>query len=237
MNKYKNIQHNIIKLARYNLKIVFGGKFIYFILAALGFFLLFGTINAFEDSSIYVEDVYGLLLFPAILLVFYPSVFGIQNDVDQRTIEIIFGIPDYRYKVWLVRLLLILFIVFIMLIPFAALAHYALVSIPVMEMVFQLMVVVLVTSTMGFCVSTLVKNGNATAVIMVIVGLVFLILSDEMEHSKWNIFLNPFDEPSRINEIIWLDTLRKNRIILSVASVVFLLLGLLNLQKREKFLR
>lgn len=237
MNSYKNILHNVIKLARYNLKIIFGGKFVYFILAALGFFLIFGSIQAFEHGSTYVNDVYGLLLFPAMLLVFYPSAFGIQNDVDQGTIEIIFGIPDYRYKVWLVRLLMIILIVFVLLIPFAALAHYTLVSVPIMEMVLQLMVVVLVTSTMGFCVSTLVKNGNATAVIMVVFGLVFLILSDELEYSKWNVFLNPFRDPSRINELIWIETIRKNRIILFIASAVFLLLGLLNLQKREKFLR
>ena len=40
MKKYKNIQRNLISLARYNIRIVFGGKFVYFILAAFGFFLL-----------------------------------------------------------------------------------------------------------------------------------------------------------------------------------------------------
>ncbi len=64
-----------------------------------------------------IEDIYGLLAFPAILLVFFPSVFGIQSDADQRTLEIIFGIPDYRYKVWLVRYLMILVLVFLLLFP------------------------------------------------------------------------------------------------------------------------
>jgi len=237
MKKYKNIQHNLIRLARYNTRIVFGGKFIYFILASFLFFLLLGTISAFDQSFLGIHDIYALLIFPAILLVFYPSAFGIQNDADQRTLEIIFGIPDYRYKVWLVRMLMVLLIVYVLLFPFAAIAHYALVSIPIVEMVSQLMVVVLFTSTLGFCVSTIVKNGNATAVIMVVLGLVFLILSDELDDSKWNIFLNPFQIPRNMNEIVWIDTLRQNRIIMIVSSIVFLLLGLLNLQNREKFLR
>ncbi|MFC2116309.1 hypothetical protein ACFLTU_07525 [Bacteroidota bacterium] len=237
MTKYKNIQQNIISLARYNMRIVFGGKFVYFILAALGFFLLLGTINALDDSYMGMHDVYGLLIFPAILLVFYPSAFGIQNDADQRTLEIIFGIPDYRYKVWLVRLLMVLIIVYALLFPFAAIAHYALVSIPIFEMVSQLMILVLFVSSLGFGVSTITKNGNATAVIMVVLGLVFLILSDELDYSKWNIFLNPFRIPNNINEIVWHDTIRQNRIILIISSIVFLLLGLLNLQNREKFLR
>lgn len=237
MKKYNSIRNNIISLARYNIRIVFGGKFVYFILAALGFFLLLGTISALDDSYMGIHDVYGLLIFPAILLVFYPSAFGIQNDADQRTLEIIFGIPDYRYKVWLVRLLMVLIIVYALLFPFAVIANYALVSIPVFEMVSQLMILVLFTSILGFCVSTIVKNGNATAVIMVVFGLVFLVLADGIEYSKWNIFLNPFRTPDDINEIVWLETIRQNRIIMIISSIVFLLLGLLNLQNREKFLR
>ncbi|MCF8381766.1 MAG: hypothetical protein K9H49_19490 [Bacteroidales bacterium] len=235
--KYKNIQRNLISLIRYNMRIVFGGKFVYFILASFAFFLLIGTISAFDDNYMGIQDVYGLLIFPAILLVFYPSAFGIQNDADQRTLEIIFGIPDYRYKVWLIRILMVQVIAFLFLFPFAAIAHYALVSIPIFAMVTQLMFLVLFISTLGFTVSTLVKSGNATAVILIVLGLVFLILSDELDESKWNIFLNPFNTPSDMNEIIWIETVRQNRIILIVSSIVFLLLGLMNLQNREKFLR
>ena len=236
-NKFRNLAQNVLRLARYNMRIVFGGKFVYFIFAALGFFLLLGTIQALDESFISPSDVYGLLIFPTILLVFYPSAFGIQNDADQRTLEIIFGIPDYRYKVWLVRMLMVLLIVFIVLFPFAWIAQYALVSIPIFKMVTQLMILAVFTSTLGFCVSTLVRNGNATAVIMVIIGLVFLILSDNLDNSKWNVFLNPFRTPDDLNEIVWHEIIRQNRIILSISSAVFLLLGLLNLQKREKFLR
>lgn len=237
MRKFRNIYHNLWRLARYNMRIVFGGKFIYFIFAAVGFFLLIGTIDALDENYMMVNDVYGLLIFPTILLVFYPTAFGIQNDADQRTLEIIFGIPDYRYKVWLVRMAILLVIVFIILFPFALVAHYALVSIPVFKMVLQLMILAVFTSALGFCVSTIVKNGNATAVIMVILGLIFLILSDELEYSKWNIFLNPFQTPDNINEIVWNETVRQNRIFLVISSIVLLLMGLLNLQKREKFLR
>jgi len=237
MSKVKNTLRNILSLARYNMRIVFGGKFVYFVLAAFLFYLVIGTISAFDETNYRMNDVYGLLILPAILLVFYPSAFGIQSDADQRTLEIIFGIPDYRYKVWLVRIIMVLIIVFVLLFPFAALAHYILVSIPVFKMVLQLMVLVFFTSTLGFCVSTLTRSGNATAVIMVVFGLVFLILTDSLYWSKWNIFLNPFNNPDHINELVWVETVRQNRIIMLIASLVFLLIGLLNLQQREKFLR
>ena len=237
MTSFRSILQNIASLARYNMKIIFGGKFIYFILAAFIFFLVFGTIIALESDDMNIEEVYGLLAFPAILLVFFPSVFGIQSDADQRTLEIIFGIPDYRYKVWLIRYLMILFLVFLLLFPFAGLAYYALISFPFFRMVLHLMVLVLFVSALGFCLSTIIKNGNATAVIMVILGLALLILADELDESKWNIFLNPFATPGDLNEIVWQEIIRQNRIIMGVGSMVLILLGLLNLQGREKFLR
>ena len=52
----------------------------------------------------------------------------------------------------------------------------------------------------------------------------------------WNIFLNPFDIPNRLNEMIWKEITMKNRIFLAVGTVLFVLYGLFNLQKREKFI-
>ena len=237
MSRFRSIATNFFSLARYNMRIIFGGKFGYFVLAAFVFFLVFGIIIAFNDENLYPDVAYGLIAFPGILLVFYPSVFGIQNDADQRTMEIIFGIPDYRYKVWLVRYLMILVLSFLLLFPFAALTHYALVSIPILRVVLHLMVLLFFVSALGFSLSTMVRNGNASAVIMVVLGLFFLILADELDSSKWNIFLNPFDMPRDMNEIVWQETIRQNRIFMSITSVVLILLGLLNLQQREKFLK
>jgi hypothetical protein len=237
MAQNRSILLNAFNLVRYNMRIIFGGKFIYFILAAVLFYLVIGTITALDNDAIWISEIYGLIAFPAILLAFYPTVFGIQSDADQRTLEIIFGIPNYRYKVWLVRYFIILIMVFLMLFPFAAVSYYLLISFPFMKMILHIMVLVLFTSSMGFCISTLVKNGNATAVIMVVFGLFFLILSEELYESKWNLFLVPFQEYGRINEVVFRETLRQNRLILGISSAVFLLMGLLNLQQREKFLR
>ncbi|HDR67431.1 MAG TPA: hypothetical protein ENN61_00105 [Bacteroidaceae bacterium] len=236
MKNLLNILNNLIKLASYNMRIIFGGRFVYFVLSAFIFFLVFGAILAFNQNEISLSTIYGLLSLPAILLVFYPSVFGIQSDADQGTLEIIFGIPNYRYKVWLVRFVMVLLLTFILLIPFTGIAHYALISVPLFEMTGQLMVLVFFTSTLGFCISTIIKNGNASAVIIVIIGLIFLMLNDTLSESKWNILLNPFKAPGNMNEIVWMEIIRHNRIFMIISGIVFLLLGLLNLQNREKFL-
>jgi hypothetical protein len=60
--------------------------------------------------------------------------------------------------------------------------------------------------------------------------------ADFLRKSQWNIFLNPFDPTYGVNETTWAIITMKNRIILTIGIIIFLLAGLLNLQKREKFM-
>ena len=62
-----NLIDLILKQIRYNFKIIFAGKFFYFLLAAFGFFVLVTTINLFSNSSISEEGIFYLLLFPGVL--------------------------------------------------------------------------------------------------------------------------------------------------------------------------
>src|SRR4030066_2216915 len=94
------------KMILYNLRIIFANKFIWFLAGSIVFYLGLSVIYVFSNDVSRMEDLYGVFIFSGILLVFYPSVFGIQNDQDARTIEILFGIPNYRYKVWLPRIIL-----------------------------------------------------------------------------------------------------------------------------------
>jgi len=99
------------------------------------------------------------------------------------------------------------------------------------------MLPVLFMGTMAFMLSTVVRTGNGTAVLMIIFGLFFMIFSDSsLSKSQWNVFLNPFDLPYDVNEASWALITLKNRIILISGSIIFLLVALFNLQKREKFM-
>lgn len=225
-------------VSAYNVKIMFANRFFYFLLAAFIVFLLTVTISLFDsDASPDEASVYDLLLFAGLLVIFYPTVFGIQNDVDTRMIEILFGIPDYRYKVWLARMILVWLIVFAVLLAFAVLSSLALAPVPVFEMVFQLMFPVFLVGALAFMFSTVVRSGNGTAVVMIVIGTAFWIGSGVIARSKWNIFLNPFDVPDDMTLALWNALITQNRLILATGAVLALLFGLLNLQKRERFIQ
>jgi ABC-type transport system involved in multi-copper enzyme maturation permease subunit len=220
----------------YNLRIIFANKFIWFLAGSILFYLGLSIIYVFSNDVSKMEDLYGIFLFSGILLVFYPSVFGVQNDQDARTIEILFGIPNYRYKVWLVRILLIFLIAFLIMLIFTMLSSYFIVKFNIINMTLQVILPVIFLGMMAFMLSTVIRNGNGTAVVMIVFGLMFLVLSDLLNKSQWNVFLNPFDMPRDVNETTWAIITFKNRIVLVTGSVIFLFAALYNLQNREKFM-
>jgi len=231
-----NMWMTLKNLIRYNLKIIFVNRFIWFLLAAMIFYIFIVFMRVWNNNIPDEAFVYNALIFPGILLLFFPTVFGIQTDKDARVLEILFGIPDYRYKVWLVRLIMIFLIVFVFVLILAGLSSFGLIRLNVFEMAGQLMLPLFFFGSMAFMISTLVKSGYGTAVILIILGLFILTLAEPLESSMWNVFLNPFQIPNDLNEIVWQNITFKNRIFLVSSILIFTLYGLFNLQRREGFM-
>jgi hypothetical protein len=122
------------------------------------------------------------------------------------------------------------------MLAFTMLSSFLIVKFQILNMTWQVMLPVIFLGIMAFMLSTIIRNGNGTAVVMIVFGLLFLILSDTLDRSQWNVFLNPFSMPRDMNETSWSLITLKNHIILITASLVFMLVALFNLQKREKFM-
>ncbi len=224
-------------LIRYNLKVVYMNRFIWFFVASFVFYVFIVIMRIKNKGFIDEAFIYNALLFPGVLFLFFPSVFGIQIDKDARILEILFGIPDYRYKVWLTRLLITFLLTFIFILFMAYLSSLGLTQIHVFEMTAQIILPLIFFGSFAFLISTIVKSGFGTTVIIIILGIVLFVLSTSITNSMWNIFLNPFETPGQLNEIIWHNIVVKNRIFLSSGTLIFLLYALFNLQRREGFMR
>lgn len=224
------------KLTLYNIKIIFGNKFVYFVLSAVCFYILTIGISLFSDAEITMATGYNMLLVPSILLIFYPTCFGIQNDQDCKIIEIIFGIPNYRYKIWLSRLIIAYIICFVLTLTLAFITNILVVEVPPVELALQVMAPSLFIGLLCFMLSTIIRNGNGTAVMVIIIGLILFAINQVLGISKWNIFMNPFDVPLDKNPEIFYGTLFDNRILIFICSLIFLLAGLYKTQNREKYI-
>jgi hypothetical protein len=216
-------------------KVIFANKFVYFVLAAFLFFGFIITITVLEDPDFNEAVIYGFLVFPGLLLIFYPMAYGIQNDDDSKMLETIFGIPNYRYKVWLVRFFLTIGVAFSILFVLGHIANLTLYRFDILPMIGQVLFPIIFLSSLAFMMSTLIKNGNGTAIVVVIISFIFFVFAEELEYSAYNVFLNPFSDPRDMSEFIWLTIIFKNRLYLIVLTALCLLYGMFNLQFREKF--
>ena len=226
-------------MIKYNKKIIFANKFLYFLLAAFIVYVGFITINLFNGQTMNESEIYNLLLFTGTLLIFYPFAFGIQGDKDARTLEIIFGIPNYRYRIWLMRLFMIILQTYFIILALACLASSLLYNIDVISMSLHVMFPIIFIGLIAFYLSTVVRSGSGSAVITIIISVVCLILAgnNTFYESFWNIFFNPYGADYDMNEVVWASLTLKNRFFLSVGSLILLLSGLTKLQNREKFLK
>ena len=222
---------------RYSAYQNFSGRALGFIgLAVVVFLGVVGFSLMSRSAARGPEQVYNYLLIPAVLLTFYPSAFAIQGDKDAEMIETLFGIPDHRYKVWLVRLATLFVLVAGILFLLALFCRIGLTEFPLAAMVYQLMFPVLFLASLAFFLACLTGSGNSTAVILVVVVLVFWALAGTLKGSSWFLFHNPFAAVSQIQALVWKRITLSNRLYLSIGSVFLLMLALLRLQNRERYI-
>jgi hypothetical protein len=227
----------LLLMARYSAKQVFANKFIYFVSAAIALYLTIAVIYSLsEETPPDAGAIFYFLLAPGTLLIFYPSVYSLQSDVDSRMLETLFGIPNYRYKVWFARNVVQYIVIGAILTGLALLSRYLLADFSVFGMVLNLMFPIVFLGSLAFMVSTLTRSGNGAAVIMVVIGLFFWMMQEPLEGSRWNIFHNPYIQVDPLQMFAWAETTLYNRIYLVIGSIVTTLYGLLRLQNREKFM-
>jgi len=228
---------NAWAFVRYSAYQNFSGRGLGFIGLAVAVFLGVVVFSLMSRSAARgPEQVYNYLLIPAVLLTFYPSAFAIQSDKDAEMIETLFGIPDHRYKVWLARLATLLVLVAGILFLLAVFCRIGLTEFPLGTMVLQLMFPVLFLASLAFFLACLTGSGNSTAVVLVVVLLLFWALSGPLKGSSWFLFHNPFAGVSQLQALVWKKITLSNRLYMTIGSVFLLMLALLRLQNRERYI-
>jgi hypothetical protein len=222
---------------RGNVSASFGGRTAAFVLVAVAVFLVIAALTLLNRSAaIDARRIYDFLLVPALLLVFYPAAFSLQGDKDAGMIEVLFGIPDYRFKVWLARFGSLYLTVAFWVLTLAALCRIGLAEFPLGRMVAQVMIPVLFLGSLAFFLAASTRSGIAASVLLLAVVGLFWGFREPLAESPWYLFHNPFVRAEEIQAMILAKTTFANRLYLLSGFLILTLLALLRLQKREKFI-
>jgi hypothetical protein len=134
------------------------------------------------------------------------------------------------------RLLIAFFLTGCFMLALSGLVAVALAPVAVLSLTVQLLFPILFLGSLGFLLSTAVRNAYGAAVLVVLAGLAFWIFREPLTTSQWNLFLNPFFIPEDLNETVWENVIFTNRMMLACGAVGSVFWGLLNLQNREAYL-
>ncbi len=227
---------NIYKLASYNFKILFGGKYVIFVILALLLFCYQIFNAAYYGASLAENVVFENLIYPALLLVFYPATYGIQKDSEAKILEIFFCIPNYMYKVWLLRLLFVILACMIDVMLFSLLSQLLLCPVDILLMTYHIMFIVLLFGSLALFLSTIIKSGNGVAVVLIGLFGLLITIGESYGNTMWDVMLNPYNEVDSIHPTIWAKTISNSRIMLGTCSVGLILMSLNNLRRRERLL-
>ncbi len=227
---------NIFKLAQYNFKILFGGRYIIFIILALLLFVFQVFNAAYYGASLSESVVFENLIYPSMLLIFYPATYGIQKDSECKILEIFFCIPNYMYKVWLLRLVFVIIACLLDIMLFGLLSHLLLCPVDILLMTYHVMFIVLLFGSMALFLSTVIKSGNGVAVVLIGIFGLLISLGESYSNTMWDIMLNPYVELDSIHPDIWAKRVSNSRILLGTCSIGLILMSLNNLRMRERML-
>lgn len=97
---------------------------------------------------------------------------------------------------------------------------------------------VLFFGSLACMLSTLIRSGNGTAVVMILASILMFVVGnlEGTRNTFWDVFMNHFSVPYHIHPLIWETVVVKSRIFLLSASVVWIMISSLSLQKSEKFI-
>ncbi len=226
----------IFLLAKYNFKILFGGRYIIFMCLSLLLFCYLLFNSAYSGNALTEILVMENLIFPSLLLIFYPTAYGVQKDEECKILEIFFCIPNYMYKVWLLRLMFVFIACFVNVLIFSYLAHLLLCPVDIFLMTYSVMFPVIFFGSLSFFLSTFIKSGNGVAIVLLGLFALIIYIGSLYSTTMWNIMLNPYDEPTDVHPDIWLVTIKNSRLLLACSSIGLILISLGNLRQRERLL-
>ena len=97
-------------------------------------------------------------------------------------LETLFGIPNYRYKVWLARHLVQHLVLAVLLLLLATLCEAALADFSIAAMVIHLMFPIAFLSSVGFILATTIRSGNGAAALLLLAMVIVAMRRTASEH-------------------------------------------------------
>jgi hypothetical protein len=237
---YLNIASNLFNLFIQTRKVLFSGKFYYFVGLVILWVAFFIVIFHFvDDSGIFsqAEIFYVLNFVPMLVMAIYVSMTLVTFEKDNFTIETMFSVPGSPYKVWSYKLVVMYIILIFLQMTLILMSYLFIADFQISVMFLHAFVPIFFIANLNFYFSTVLKSGIAAGLVTLIVLFFFFLIGVDNDDWVWFLYLSPYNKPFDLDIMIWNERLLYNKIGVASLGIVFMYRGLSRLRNREPFIK
>jgi ABC-type transport system involved in multi-copper enzyme maturation permease subunit len=212
---------------------------LYWVVLAILLFLFtfFALLNAFAwngaSRAIHIQNLW--LWVPMILMSCLLGCRLVLAEQDDHTLEVLFSLPGSRGRIWLFKLGLVYFVVFVTLLFLAALCYLFIADISILGVTLHSLVPAVLFANLALLLSLLMRSWIAGAVVAVLIALFFAMFFEAFSPYIFP-FLNPLNVPPRVGAREWFQTVVMNRVVILGLASLLLVLAMRRLRRPERLL-
>jgi hypothetical protein len=237
----RGILAGTLRLARINLKLLFGRHWWLYLLALLLWpgWLVVRVVMGWTDGPWQADAVQNLALTPPLmLLAIYLGMSAFAFEIDERTIEGVFTVSGSRYRPWLVRIATVVAFLIAGDLLLAVLTWVFLLDFPVLSVAANALVPVLLYFSLALMFSLLFKGAiPAGLAVSPLLLLNATVLAGVSNGTRYNVFFNYLARPTDIDETLWQIMAVQNRLVILLIVGLILFYTVRLTDKRERLLQ
>lgn len=238
MLTWRELGSSRLRLLWLSLRIAFHRKLAFMaggVLVYYGALYAFATFRPGEGFSV-VQALMVLVEIPGTVIAIYLSMDLVSGERDKNTLEVLFSSSSSHYRIWMFRLLCVLFILMVSLQTMSCAAYFLFAELPILLGAWNAFIPAALFASLTFCFSAVLRSSNAAGMVALGVLMVVLMSHDGLSGTAYAVFLSPFDIPMGTSDTAWDDRVLLNRIGVGLLSVALSAGGLKAMDRRERLL-
>lgn len=238
MITWRDLFATLARFFQLSASIVFHRKLVFMVGGVVAYY---GILYAFAyfrpDEGFSVEQALRVLVeTPGTVIAIYLTMDLVAGERDKDTLEILFSTATSHYTTWGIRLITVSLLLLVTIVTMSTVSYFFFAEFPFFWGGLNAFVAALFVTCLTFLFSVFCRSGNAAAMLSVGVLLLVLITSNLLENTPYFLFLNPFQPPANVDEVIWLERSIYNRATVIGLSGLFVFFALRRMNFREKVL-
>jgi hypothetical protein len=237
----RGIVASTLRLARINLKLLFGRHWWLYLMVLLLWlgWLVVRVVMGWTEEPWQPDEVQNTVLTPPLLLLaVYLGMSAFAFEIDDRTIEGVFTVSGSRYRPWLVRIGTVVAFLVVADLLLAGLTWVFLVDFPVPAVAANALVPPLLYFALALMFSLLFKGTiPAGLAVTPLLLLNATVLAGALGRTRYNVFFNYLARPTDIDETLWRIMAVQNRLVLLLVIGLILFYTVRLTDKRERLLQ